>query len=90
MALFSKEAPPPPQARPNTPTGSMPAGTFFGPNVSFDGTITGNEPVTIEGSIHGKIELQSNLLIGTKARASAATWTWDRRARQKKRSRSSG
>ena len=71
MALFSKEAPPPPQARPNTSTGSMPAGTFFGPNISFDGTITGNESVTIEGIVHGKIELQSNLLIGTKARVEA-------------------
>jgi len=71
MALFSKEAPPPPQARPNTSAGIAPSGTFFGPNISFDGTITGNESVTIEGSVRGKIDLQANLLIGTKARIEA-------------------
>ena len=71
MALFSKEAPPQPQARPNTTAGSAPTGTFFGPNISFDGTITGNEPVTIEGVVHGKIDLQSSLLIGTKGRVEA-------------------
>jgi cytoskeletal protein CcmA (bactofilin family) len=71
MALFSKEAPPPPQARPNTSAGVSPSGTFFGPNISFDGTITGNESVTIEGSVHGKIDLQANLLVGTKARIDA-------------------
>jgi cytoskeletal protein CcmA (bactofilin family) len=71
MALFSKEAPPQPQARPNTTAGVAPSGTFFGPNVIFDGTITGNESVTIEGTVHGKIDLQSNLLIGTKARVEA-------------------
>jgi cytoskeletal protein CcmA (bactofilin family) len=71
MALFSKEAPPPPQARPNTSAGVAPSGTFVGPNISFDGTITGNESVTIEGSVHGKIDLQANLLVGTKARIEA-------------------
>ena len=71
MALFSKEAPPPPQARPGTPAGTPPSGTFLGPNISVDGTITGTESVTIEGSVHGKIDLQSNLLIGTKARVEA-------------------
>jgi cytoskeletal protein CcmA (bactofilin family) len=71
MALFSKEVPPQPQARPNTPAGSAPSGTFFGPNITFDGTITGTESVTIEGSVKGKIDLQSNLLVGTKARVEA-------------------
>jgi len=71
MALFSKEAPPQPQARPNTPAGAAPSGTFFGPNIAFDGTITGNESVTIEGTVRGKIDLQSNLMIGTKARVEA-------------------
>jgi len=71
MALFSKEAPPPPQARPNTSAGVAPSGTFFGPNISVEGTITGNESVTIEGSVHGKIDLQANLLVGTKARIEA-------------------
>jgi cytoskeletal protein CcmA (bactofilin family) len=71
MALFSKEVPPQPQARPNMPAGSVPTGTFFGPNITFDGTITGNESVTIEGTVRGKIDLQSNLLVGTKARVEA-------------------
>jgi cytoskeletal protein CcmA (bactofilin family) len=71
MALFSKEVPPQPQARPNGPAGTAPSGTFFGPNITFDGTITGNESVTIEGTVRGKIDLQANLLIGTKARVEA-------------------
>ena len=71
MALFSKEVPPQPQARPNVPGGAAPSGTFFGPNVVLEGTITGNEPVTIEGTVRGTIDLQSNLMIGTKARVEA-------------------
>jgi cytoskeletal protein CcmA (bactofilin family) len=71
MALFSKEAPPQPQARPNAPAGAAPAGTFLGPNIIMEGTITGNEAVTIEGTVRGAIDLQSNLLIGTKARVEA-------------------
>ena len=71
MALFSKEAPPQPQARPNSVAGTAPAGTFIGANIAFEGTLTGNESVTIEGTVRGKIELQSNLLIGTKARVEA-------------------
>ena len=73
MALFSKDAPPP--ARPQ-PRGSdaQPAfsGTFFGPNVSVDGTISGSEAVLIEGTVHGKINLTNDLRIGTKARVEAA------------------
>ena len=71
MALFSKEpAPPQPQTRPTVPV--QPGGTFFGPNVTVEGTITGSEPVLIEGTVRGKINLTSDLQIGTKARVEAS------------------
>jgi cytoskeletal protein CcmA (bactofilin family) len=72
MALFSKDQPPPvpkPPARPDAPV--APGGTFFGPNLVIDGTITGTEPVVIEGTVRGKINLQSDLRIGTQARIEA-------------------
>ncbi|HET7434871.1 MAG TPA: polymer-forming cytoskeletal protein [Thermoanaerobaculia bacterium] len=49
----------------------MPSFTFFGPNIVIDGTITGSEPVVIEGTIRGKIDLTGDLRIGTKARVEA-------------------
>ncbi len=73
MALFSKEqqpAPPKPPVRNDAP--SAPGGTFFGPNLVIDGTISGTEPVVIEGTVRGKINLQNDLRIGTKARIEAA------------------
>jgi cytoskeletal protein CcmA (bactofilin family) len=71
MALFSKD--PAPAAKPDVRVGSaVPAGgTFFGANITIEGTVTGTEPVVIEGTIHGKIDLQSDLRIGTKARIEA-------------------
>lgn len=73
MALFSKD--PAPAPRPEAPRGSSsPAAggtTFFGPNISIDGTVTGNEAVVVEGSIRGRIDLQSDLRVGTKARVEA-------------------
>lgn len=71
MALFSKETPPQSPTRSNPAAGSAPAGTFFGPNVIFEGTLSGNEAVTIEGTVRGKIDLQSDLLIGTRGRVEA-------------------
>jgi cytoskeletal protein CcmA (bactofilin family) len=71
MALFSKD--PVPATRPDTRS-SVPApagGTFIGPNISIEGTITGSEPITIEGSIRGTIDLSSDLRVGTKARLEA-------------------
>ena len=52
---------------------SQPAfsGTFLGPNVTIEGTISGNEAVLIEGTVRGKIQLSSDLRIGTKARVEA-------------------
>src|SRR5216117_3525258 len=74
MALFSKETPQQPQPRPQTRgNDSQPSfnGTFFGPNVTIDGTVSGSEAVLIEGSVRGKINLTNELRIGTKARVEA-------------------
>lgn len=51
----------------------MPAfnGTFFGPNIVIDGTVTGSEPVIVEGTIKGRINLTNDLRVGTKARIEA-------------------
>src|SRR3954453_4093981 len=74
MALFSKDVPQQPSARP-TPRGNdaQPSfnGTFLGPNVTVDGTVSGSESVLIEGTVRGKINLTGDLRIGTKARVHA-------------------
>ena len=72
MALFSKE--PTPAPRLDTHTRSTPAqsgGTFIGPNVTIEGTVTGSEPIVIEGTVRGNINLTADLLVGTKARVEA-------------------
>ena len=74
MALFSKDpAPTQPAARPSVPTqnGGTFNGTYIGPNITIDGTITGNEKVLIEGTVRGKIDMSGDLLVGTKARVEA-------------------
>ena len=69
MALFSsKESTP--QARGAEPQLNF-NGTFFGPNVTIEGTVTGSEPVLIEGTVRGKINLSGELRIGVKARIEA-------------------
>jgi cytoskeletal protein CcmA (bactofilin family) len=75
MALFGKDAPPPPRPLPSRPQPSRPddpqskfEGTFFGPNIVVDGNVTGSEPVLIEGTVKGSIRLTGELRIGTKAR----------------------
>ena len=74
MALFSKDSPQQPAARPaargSDPQSSF-SGTFLGPNVTIDGTVSGSEAVLIEGTVRGKINLTSDLRIGTKARVEA-------------------
>jgi len=70
MALFAKDAPPPPRpqsSRPDDPQSRF-EGTFFGPNTVIDGNVTGSEPVLIEGTVKGTIRLTGELRIGTKAR----------------------
>ena len=72
MALFSKDQSPRPQPPVATPTApGAPLVTFFGPNLVVDGTITGTEPVVVEGTVRGKINLNSDLRIGTNARVEA-------------------
>lgn len=72
MALFSKEQTP---AKPSVRTGDpAPVGsgvTFIGPNVTIEGTLSGSEPIVVEGTIHGNINLTSDLRVGTKARVEA-------------------
>jgi cytoskeletal protein CcmA (bactofilin family) len=72
MALFSKE-PTPPQPAPRRDLPVPPANgmTFIGPNIAVEGTITGSEPVVIEGSVKGNVKLSGELRIGTKARVEA-------------------
>jgi cytoskeletal protein CcmA (bactofilin family) len=71
MALFSKEPTPAPrlETRGNTPVQAGP--TFIGPNVTIEGTITGSEPIVIEGTARGNINLTADLRVGTKARLEA-------------------
>jgi cytoskeletal protein CcmA (bactofilin family) len=69
MALFSSKETTP-QTRGAEPQLNF-NGTFFGPNVTVDGTVTGSEPVLIEGTVRGKINLSGELRIGTKARIEA-------------------
>jgi cytoskeletal protein CcmA (bactofilin family) len=71
MALFTKETPPPKnQAGKIEPAG--PGIAFLGPNIVFDGNLTGNEDFLIEGKVKGKITLESDLRIGLNARVEAA------------------
>ena len=43
----------------------------MGSNITIDGTVSGSEPVLIEGTVRGKINLTNELRIGTKARVEA-------------------
>jgi len=73
MALFSKDPTPAPSARPSVPVqgGGTFNGTYIGANITIDGTITGNEPVLIDGTVRGKIDMGGDLRVGTKARVEA-------------------
>ncbi len=69
MALFSSKETTP-QTRGAEPQIAH-TNTFFGANLTIDGTVTGSEPVVIEGTVRGKINLSGELRIGTKARIEA-------------------
>ncbi len=72
MALFSKEvAPPKPAVRSDTPAMPGGSGTYIGPNITIEGTITGTEPLIVEGTVRGNINLSADLRAGTKARIEA-------------------
>ena len=74
MALFSSKdtatIPPRPAARSGEPQPAF-NGTYFGPNVIVDGTVSGSEAVVVEGTIKGRINVTNDLRIGTKARVEA-------------------
>lgn len=71
MALFSKE-PTPAQAVPrmNAPQ-TLGGSTFVGTNITIDGTVTGSEPMVVEGLVRGKVNISSDLRLGTRARVEA-------------------
>ena len=75
MALFTKETPAaaPPRLQPRANDGQPVSfdGTFLGPKITIDGTVTGSEPVLIEGNVKGAINLSGDLRIGTQARVDA-------------------
>lgn len=72
MALFSKETTPPASAPPRREGASAAQGsTLIGANISIEGTLTGSEPVVVEGSLRGNVNLTSDLRITTKARVEA-------------------
>jgi len=73
MAFFSSKettTPARPPARPGEPQQAF-NGTYFGPNIVIDGTVSGSEPVIVEGTIKGQINVSGDLRIGTKARVEA-------------------
>jgi cytoskeletal protein CcmA (bactofilin family) len=70
MALFSKDAPPAKQPiRPDAPPGTL--GTAIGANITVEGSLTGSEPVLIEGTVRGTVNLTADLRVGVKARVEA-------------------
>jgi len=71
MALFTKDAPPPKNNLPRSESTLAPGVAFLGPNIVFDGTVTGKEDLLIEGKVSGKISLDSDLRIGPNARVEA-------------------
>jgi cytoskeletal protein CcmA (bactofilin family) len=71
MALFSKETPPPKPAVRTEATPIVGGPTFIGANVVIDGTLSGAEPIVVEGTVRGKIHMTNDLRVGTKARLEA-------------------
>jgi cytoskeletal protein CcmA (bactofilin family) len=72
MALFSKDpapaAPPLPRREGQQ---AAPGTTFLGANITIEGTLSGSEPVVIEGAVKGHVKLSGDLLIAAKARLEA-------------------
>ena len=72
MALFSKDpAPSAPVLPRREGQQAAPGTTFIGANITIEGTLSGSEPVIVEGSVRGNVRLTGDLLVGTKARIEA-------------------
>jgi cytoskeletal protein CcmA (bactofilin family) len=71
MALFSKDPTPLPRVEPRGNVPAQAGGTYIGANIVIEGTITGTEQMVIEGTVRGVVNLQADVLIGTKARIEA-------------------
>jgi cytoskeletal protein CcmA (bactofilin family) len=71
MALFSSKEPVPQKTLVRGDAQPLGGVTFFGPDVIFEGTLSGSEPVIIEGTIRGKINLAADVRIGPRARVEA-------------------
>jgi cytoskeletal protein CcmA (bactofilin family) len=56
---------------PRSTTAAQPGGTFIGPNITIEGTVSGSERVVVEGTVKGQINITADLLVGTKARVEA-------------------
>ena len=73
MALFSKDPVPSAPALPRREgQQAAPGTTFVGANIIIEGTLSGSEPVVIEGQVRGHVKLSGDLLIATKARLEAS------------------
>lgn len=71
MALFSKDSAPAPAPPRREGLQAAPGTTFIGANITIEGTISGSEPVVVEGAVRGNVRLTGDLLLGTKARIEA-------------------
>lgn len=75
MALFGKEsnaatAPGTPATKDEQPRGTG-GPSYIGANIVFDGTITGNEALVVEGTIKGKVDLKNDLRVAAHGRVEA-------------------
>jgi cytoskeletal protein CcmA (bactofilin family) len=70
MAIFAKDAPAtPPPAKPSAPSSG--GGSVIGSKLVFEGRITGEQNLVIEGNVKGEIDLRADLRIGAGARIEA-------------------
>ncbi|HVT02548.1 MAG TPA: polymer-forming cytoskeletal protein [Thermoanaerobaculia bacterium] len=70
MAIFTKD-PAPQKSVPPKPESAGARTTFIGAHIVFDGALSGNENVLVEGVIKGKVDLQGDFRIGGSARVEA-------------------
>jgi cytoskeletal protein CcmA (bactofilin family) len=72
MALFGKDAPSPQKPAPQKSDSAASGGTsYLGPNIVFDGKLSGDESLIIEGHLKGEVDLKNDLKVGRGARVEA-------------------